>query len=103
MQVKAALVRVRSVGDEESSFEKVSILLSDFGVYIKNEDSLHLFPWEKILEIKWDDMKVVERVWAEAVLDTLEDFMDDDFLDEIEAEEPEKETKPDDPNANPYE
>jgi hypothetical protein len=111
MQVKASSIKVHTANSEEKEYTNVSILLSDFGVYIKEDNTLRLFPWEKVLEISWDDMNVIERVWAEAVLETLEDFMDEDFMDELEEEEaappavettPEKEAKPDDPESNPY-
>ncbi len=100
MQVKAASIWVTNPQGESIEYTDVPVLLSDWGVYIKGDDTLTLITWEKVTEIKWTDMKTIERVWAEAVLDSLEDMMDElDFEDEVEEEVP---AKADDPTDNPY-
>jgi len=106
MQIKAASVWTIVQGGAEKEYTDVQIILSDFGVYIKEEDELSLITWEKIISIKWTDLKNIERVWAEAVFETLEDMLDEeDMLFEEEPEskdEAKDEVKPDDPGTNPY-
>ena len=56
--------------------------------------------WENVNSVEWKDVKVVQRVWAEAVLETLEDLLDDEDLDFLDDDE--EEQKADDPTVDPY-
>lgn len=101
MQVKASEVHIKTPDGKEKVHKDVQILMSDWGVYIKpDDDSLLLVTWEKVHSIIWNDVKVATRVWSEAVLEALEDMMDDEY-DFLEEEEPEP-ALPDDPNVDPY-
>ena len=102
MQVKASEVHIKTPEGKEKVHKDVQILMSDWGVYIKpDDDSLLLVTWEKVHSIIWNDVKVATRVWSEAVLEALEDMMDDEY-DFLEEEEPEP-ALPDDPNVDPFE
>lgn len=102
MQVKASAVHVKTPEGNEQTYEDVQILMSDWGVYIKpDDDTLLLVTWEKVHSIVWSDVKVATRVWSEAVLEALEDMMDDDDYDFLD-EDGEEESKPDDPDVDPY-
>lgn len=102
MQVKASTINIVSPDGTPKVFTDVQVLMSEWGIYIKeDENSLLLVTWEKVHSIEWSDVKMIQRVWAEAVLDTLEDMMefDEDFDLEGEDEEP---VKGDDPEVDPY-
>lgn len=101
MQVKATAIHVTKPDGQPHTYTDAQVLMSDWGVYIKEgEDKLILVTWEQVNSIEWEDLKTIQRVWAEAVLETLEDMMDfDDYEDEDEDEDA---TKGDDPGVDPY-
>ena len=103
MQVKASAIHVVKPDGTPHTYTDAQVLLSDWGVYIKqDEDNLILVTWEKVNSIEWTDLKVSQRVWAEAVLETLEDMMDFDEDEFEDVEEEETPTKVDDPEVDPY-
>lgn len=101
MQVKATAIHVVLPDGKPHTYTDSQVLMSDWGIYIKDgEDKLILVTWEKVNSIEWSDVKTIQRVWAEAVLETLEDMMDFDELEEDE--ELDEVVKNDDPEVNPY-
>tara|TARA_B100000035_G_scaffold301104_1_gene297374 strand:- start:16270 stop:16734 length:465 start_codon:yes stop_codon:yes gene_type:complete len=101
MQVKATAIHVVLPDGKSHTYTDSQVLMSDWGIYIKDgEDKLILVTWEKVNSIEWNDVKTIQRVWAEAVLETLEDMMDFDELEEDE--ELDEVVKNDDPEVNPY-
>lgn len=116
MQVTPTSVSVRGGDNETTVIENPTVLMGDFGMWVKQgtkEDmSLEMYPWEKVLKISWNGEESIQKVWEEAVLTIFEDLLEDleDLEEDFEEEAPVEPTKPtptevnaDDPNKNPYE
>ena len=115
MQVTPTSVVVLDPSNEAKTIENPTVLMADFGLWIKTDKSLSLYTWERVAHIEFGDEKSVQKVWEEAILTVFEDLLDDmeedmEFEEEGETAEPEtpsEESKEepanaDDPNANPY-
>lgn len=115
MQVTPTSVVVLDPSNEAKTIENPTVLMADFGLWIKTEKSLSLYTWERVAHIEFGDEASVQKVWEEAILTVFEDLLDDmeedmEFEEEGETAEPEtpsEESKEepanaDDPNANPY-
>jgi hypothetical protein len=120
MQVTPTSVSVRGDDNETKVIENPTVLMGDFGMWVKTTNTLEMYPWEKVVRLSFGDQESIKKVWEEAVLtvfeDLLEDFEDDFGEEEEELQETEKTTptsaKPkepeapssaDDPEKNPYE
>ena len=110
MQVTPTRVVVRERSDEEKIYENPTVLMADFGLWVKSDDSLSMYTWERVVKILFDGEDSIKKVWEEAVLTVFEDLLED-LEDEFEPEESvEEETAPtpapeasaDDPESNPY-
>jgi len=110
MQVTPTAVVVRDDNNEAKTYEKPTVLMADFGLWVKTEETLEMFTWERVMRVSFGDSESIQKVWEEAVLTVFEDLLDDledEFEDEEEpAEEPENKTEEatsaDDPESNPY-
>ena len=115
MQVTPTSVVVLDPSNEAKTIENPTVLMADFGLWIKTEKSLSLYTWERVAHIEFGDEASVQKVWEEAILTVFEDLLDDmeedmEFEEEeatAEPETPSKESKEepanaDDPSANPY-
>ena len=115
MQVTPTSVVVLDPSNEAKTIENPTVLMADFGLWIKTEKSLSLYTWERVAHIEFGDEASVQKVWEEAILTVFEDLLDDmeedmEFEEEEATAEPEtssKESKEepanaDDPSANPY-
>ena len=115
MQVKPTSVTVLTPSGEEKTIEDATVLMADFGLWVKTEKELEMFTWERVSSLKFTDDEV-NKVWEEAVLTVFEDLLEDleDEYEEDEGEQkPAEESKSsepapdapasaDDPEANPY-
>ena len=124
MQTIASNVTVLDKAGESKEYVAPTILLHDFGLFIKNDSGLTLYNWDRVKEITWDDSTTIKQVWGLAVAQLATDLdldEDDDYLwddeededpygtpteesketakEEPKAEEPKEEEKKDD---NPY-
>lgn len=124
MQTIASNVTVLDKAGETKEYVAPTILLHDFGLFIKNDSGLTLYNWDRVKEITWDDSTTIKQVWGLAVAQLATDLdldEDDDYLwddeededpygnpteesketakEEPKAEEPKEEEKKDD---NPY-
>ena len=123
MQTIASNVTVLDKAGETKEYVAPTILLHDFGLFIKNDSGLTLYNWDRVKEISWDDSTTIKQVWGLAVAQLATDLdldEDDDYLwddededpygtsteeseetakEEPKAEEPKEEEKKDD---NPY-
>lgn len=125
MQTIASNVTVLDKTGEIKEYVAPTILLHDFGLFVKNDSGLTLYNWDCVKEITWADATTINQVWGLAVaqLATDLDLDDDDYLwddeedDEDEdpyasksetKEEPKKEEKTEDSESeekkddNPY-
>ena len=114
MQVTPTSVVVLDPSNEAKTIENPTVLMADFGLWIKTDKSLSLYTWERVAHIEFGDEASVQKVWEEAILTVFEDLLEDmedeaEFESEEETPEPEPpaeesndEPNADDPNANPY-
>ena len=113
MQVTPTAVVVRDDNNEAKTYDKPTVLMADFGLWVKTDESLEMFTWERVVRVSFGDSESIQKVWEEAVLTVFEDLLDDledEFEDDGESDEPKEETesKPeeptsaDDPESNPY-
>lgn len=113
MQVTPTAVVVRDDNNEAKTYDKPTVLMADFGLWVKTDESLEMFTWERVMRVSFGDSESIQKVWEEAVLTVFEDLLDDledEFEDDGESDEPKEETesKPeepasaDDPESNPY-
>ena len=113
--MKPTSVTVLTPSGEEKTIEDATVLMADFGLWVKTEKELEMFTWERVSSLKFTDDEV-NKVWEEAVLTVFEDLLEDleDEYEEDEGEQkPAEESKSsepapdapasaDDPEANPY-
>jgi hypothetical protein len=116
MQATTDTVTVRGPDGKPKTFEGVTTLMGNLGLFIKNEESVEMYVWENVLHMKWTDLKARESIWEEALAELIADAFEDEWDDEYEEEVPTKpkqtateEPKPtvetagsDDPDVNPY-
>jgi len=112
MQVKPTSVTVLLPNGESRTMENATCLMADFGLWVKTENELEMFTWERVSSLKFANEEV-NKVWEEAVLTVFEDLLEDleDEFEDDEEESEEDETPAssndtpasgDDPEANPY-
>jgi len=119
MQQKVNTVIVQ-VGSEEKSLSDVIILKGSEGLYIEStevigkdndgndltQDTLTMYPWEKVISLAWNEKTLIESVKQAVILEALqeiEDFLEDYEDDEEDEPTEEQSDKRDDPTVNPYE
>lgn len=123
MQTIASNVTVLDKAGESKEYVAPTILLHDFGLFVKNDSGLTLYNWDRVKEITWADSTTINQVWGLAVaqlatdldLDEDEEYLWDDEEDEdpygnsteTAKEEPKEESKPDESKEekkddNPY-
>jgi len=116
MQVTPTTVTVLNESNEAKTYENPTVLMADFGLWVKTETEVEMFTWERVVSLKFADPEAVQKIWEEAVLTVFEDLLEDledDFEEDEEGSEETTETpegekteeKPasaDDPEANPY-
>jgi len=123
MQTIASNVTVLDKAGETKEYVAPTILLHDFGLFIKNDSGLTLYNWDRVKEITWSDSSTINQVWGLAVaqlatdldLDEDDEYLWDDDEDEdpygnsteTAKETPKEESKPDEPKEekkddNPY-
>ena len=91
MQTIASNVTVLDKGGETKEYVAPTILLHDFGLFVKNDSGLTLYNWDQVKEITWADSTTINQVWGLAVaqLATDLDLDDDEYLwDDEEEEDP---------------
>ena len=117
MQATTDTVTVRGPDGEPKTFNNVTTLMGNLGLFIKNEESVEMYVWENVLYMKWTDLKARESIWEEALAELIADAFEDEWDDDYEEEAPApvaapapkvEETPPaepadsDDPDVNPY-
>lgn len=119
MQVTPTSVVVLDPSNVAKTIENPTVLMADFGLWVKTDKSLSLYTWERVAHIEFGDEATLQKVWEEAVLTVFEDLLDDleDEADYEDDEEPassnaietpdEKAVEDgpasaDDPSSNPY-
>lgn len=117
MQATTDTVTVRGPDGEPKTFNNVTTLMGNLGLFIKNEESVEMYVWENVLYMKWTDLKARESIWEEAlaelIADAFEDEWDDDYEEEtpapvaeptpkVESTPPAEPADSDDPDVNPY-
>lgn len=123
MQLKPTSVSVRLPNGEVKSHENNIVIMADFGMWIKGEDTLELFPWERVLHVFLDNVEEQSKVWEEVVLTAFEDIFDyeddeEDVTEEVDNTDKGVDANPevssdstenttsnssgDNPNVNPY-
>tara|TARA_B100000035_G_C20897618_1_gene507912 strand:- start:128 stop:505 length:378 start_codon:yes stop_codon:yes gene_type:complete len=90
MQTIASNVTVLDKGGETKEYVAPTILLHDFGLFVKNDSGLTLYNWDQVKEISWADSTTINQVWGLAVaqLATDLDLDDDEYLWDDEDEDP---------------
>lgn len=119
MQVTPTSVVVLDPSNVAKTIENPTVLMADFGLWVKTDKSLSLYTWERVAHIEFGDEATLQKVWEEAVLTVFEDLLDD-LEDESDYEDDEDSVTPtaienhaeeavedepasaDDPSANPY-
>jgi len=120
MQATTDTVTVRGPDGEPKTFNNVTTLMGNLGLFIKNEESVEMYVWENVLYMKWTDLQSRTAVWEEALAELIADAFEDDWEDEYEeetppapakkvkaeapepTEAPESSSDGDDPDVNPY-
>ena len=106
MQVNPTSVSVRGDDNEPTVIDNPTVLMADFGCWVKTEETLEMYTWERVLRISFGDAESVKKVWEEAVLTVFEDLLDEFEDDEYSPEEvvvsppPEPEPTPTEQNAD---
>jgi hypothetical protein len=116
MQTIASTVTVVDKTGETKEYVAPTILLHDFGLFVKNDSGLTLYNWDQVKEISWGEPNTIQQVWGLAIAQLATDLeLDDDYLwddedDEDEIEESPKATKKEESkeekkadDENPYE
>jgi len=78
MQVKASRVEIVGSDGEKIVYEDESVLLGDYGLFVKTNEKLALYSWERVAAIEWTDGTAMKKVWADAITDMFEDLLDED-------------------------
>lgn len=117
MQATTDTVTVRGPDGEPKTFNNVTTLMGNLGLFIKNEESVEMYVWENVLYMKWTDLKARESIWEEALAELIADAFEDEWDDGYEEEAPTPIAEPtpkvestppaepadsDDPDVNPY-
>ena len=120
MQATTDTVTVRGPDGEPKTFNNVTTLMGNLGLFIKNEESVEMYVWENVLYMKWTDLQSRTSVWEEALAELIADAFEDEWEDEYEeevpptppkkvkaealetAEAPAPDADGDDPDVNPY-
>lgn len=103
MQTIASTVTVVDKTGETKEYVAPTILLHDFGLFVKNDSGLTLYNWDQVKEISWGEPNTIQQVWGLAIAQLATDLeLDDDYLwddedDEDEIEESPKATKKEEP------
>ena len=87
MQTIASNVTVLDKAGETKEYVAPTILLHDFGLFIKNDSGLTLYNWDRVKEITWSDATTINQVWGLAVAQLATDLdldEDDEYLWEEE-------------------
>jgi len=110
MQTIASNVTVLDKAGETKEYVAPTILLHDFGLFIKNDSGLTLYNWDRVKEITWSDANTINQVWGLAVAQLATDLdldEDDEYLWDDEDEDPyavstedSKETAKEEPKAD---
>lgn len=89
MQTIASNVTVLDKTGETKEYVAPTILLHDFGLFIKNDSGLTLYNWDCVKEITWNDANTITQVWGLAVaqLATDLDLDDEDYMWEDEEDD----------------
>ena len=119
MQTIASTVTVADKNGEVKEYVAPTILLHDFGLFVKNDSGLTLYNWDQVKEISWGEPNTIQQVWGLAIAQLATDLeLDDDYLwddeedDDIEeVKEPSSTTQKEDTSTeekkaeddNPYE
>ena len=88
MQATTDTVTVRGPDGKPKTFNDVTTLMGNLGLFIKNEESVEMYVWENVLYMKWTDMQSRTSVWEEALAELIADAFDDEWEDEYEDETP---------------
>ena len=83
MQTIASNVTVLDKAGETKEYVAPTILLHDFGLFIKNDSGLTLYNWDRVKEITWSDATTINQVWGLAVAQLATDLdldEDDEYL-----------------------
>jgi len=117
MQQRVNAVTIQ-LGSEIKTFNDVTILKGSEGLYIEtvekigtdndgndlNQETLTMYPWEKVVSMSWTEKTLIEGVKQAVILEALQEI--EGFLEDYEDEEDEDEDssgdKRDDPSVNPY-
>ncbi|MDB2565374.1 hypothetical protein N9X64_00495 [bacterium] len=122
MQATTDTVTVRGPNGEPVTFNNVTTLMGNLGLFIKTDEKVEMYVWENVLYMSWTDLKARESIWEEALAELIADaFEDDEWDDDYEEETPtppkavpkevpkpevieatEAPADSDDPNVNPY-
>ena len=117
MQATTDTVIVRGPDGEPKTFNNVTTLMGNLGLFIKNEESVEMYVWENVFYMKWTDLKGRESIWEEALAELIADAFEDEWDDDYEEEAPTPAAAPapkvektppaepadsDDPDVNPY-
>tara|TARA_B100001059_G_C17346200_1_gene338309 strand:+ start:116 stop:496 length:381 start_codon:yes stop_codon:yes gene_type:complete len=79
MQTIASQVTVLDKAGETKDYVAPTILLHDFGLFVKNDSGLTLYNWDRVKEIQWADPSTINQVWGLAVAQLASDLdLDDD-------------------------
>lgn len=90
MQTIASNVTVLDKDGQNKEYVAPTILLHDFGLFVKNDSGLTLYNWDCVKEITWADATTINQVWGLAVaqLATDLDLDDDDYLWDDDEDDP---------------
>lgn len=118
MQQKVNSVTIQ-VGSEEKTLTDVLILKGSEGLYIETNEkigtdnegndlmqqTLTMYPWEKVIKMAWTEKTLIESVKQGVILEALQEIEGflEDYEDDEEDEEDDSGDKRDDPKVNPYE
>jgi hypothetical protein len=79
MQTIASQVTVLDKTGETKDYVAPTILLHDFGLFVKNDSGLTLYNWDRVKEIQWAEPSTINQVWGLAVAQLASDLdLDDD-------------------------
>ncbi|MDA8837785.1 hypothetical protein N9N26_00810 [Candidatus Poseidoniales archaeon] len=78
MQTIASQVTVLDKAGETKEYVAPTILLHDFGLFVKNDSGLTLYNWDRVKEIQWAEPSTINQVWGLAVAQLASDLDLDD-------------------------
>jgi len=87
--VASKLVVIDGPEDEVKEYVSATVIMHDFGLAVKNDAGLTLYPWDRVKQVSWSDPQVINQVWGLMLAQLASDLeFDDEYLWDEDEEDP---------------